>query len=370
MLSDTKPYRPHNPGHDYYGRGVYLITLVTRERKPLLGRLGNDITNPIVHLSDTGKIIMDEWQRTEAIQQKQGRQIRLLAQVVMPDHWHGVVEVCENMDKSLGAIIQAVKSACTHRWWEMTGQVESPSSAALIKHLSTKQRAEYYATHAEAKPLFDPNYDDTICLDERHREAMVRYVEDNPRRAIIRKMHPDFMQRRLHVWIGEREYAAFGNLFLLRWPRKLQVFCHRKARYGQLSEEEKAGVVISGQVSDTYTTNIPYIQTIAFQKEHDEWHRMLKEGATVIVTPGISPGEVHMKNECLTEHLPLIHIQKEPIGSLWKPEKSRFEACEHGTLLILAPWTVEGDTDYLRFHNLNDMAAEICAFQGNAHIRL
>lgn len=363
-------YRPHNPGHDYYGCGIYHITLVVREREHLLGELGNDPLCPMVHLSGLGKVVEEEWQRTEALQRKQGRQIRLLAQIVMPDHWHGVVEVCEEMDKSLGAIIQAVKSVCTHRWWEMTGQAESSSTAALIKTLSTKQRAEYYATHTGAKPLFDPNYDDTICLDERHRESMIRYVEDNPRRAIIRKAHPDFMQRRLHVWIGEREYAAFGNLFLLRWPRKLQVFCHRKARYGQLNEEERKRIAIPGQVSDAYTTNIPYIQTAAFRLEHDEWHRMLKEGATVIVTPSISPGELQLKNECLSERFPLIHIQKEPIGALWKPEKSRFEACEHGTLLILAPWVVEGDTDYHRFHNLNDLAAEICAFRGNARILL
>lgn len=370
MLSEAKPYRPHNSGHDYYGRGVYLITLVTRERKPLLGKLGNDISNPIVHLSGTGKIVEEEWQKTAAIQQKQGRQIRLLAQVVMPDHWHGVVEVVENMDKSIGAIIQAVKSSCTRRWWELTDQAESPSSAALIKNISSKQRAKYYETHDGAKPLFDANYDDTICLDTRHQEAMIHYVEDNPRRAIIRRKYPDVLQRRMHIQIGEREYAAFGNLFLLRWARKIQVFCHRKARYGQLNKEEKEKTNIPGYVSKDYTTDIPYIKTEAYQKERKELQRQVQEGATVLVTPGISPGELQIKNDCITHFLPLIHIQKEPIDSLWKPEKSRFEACTHGTLLILAPWKIEGDTDYLQFHNLNDIAKDICSFQGEAHIRI
>ena len=36
------------------------------------------------------------------------------------------------------------------------------------------------------------------------------------------------MQRRLHLWIHDREYAAFGNLFLLKDPEKLQVFFHRR----------------------------------------------------------------------------------------------------------------------------------------------
>lgn len=47
-------------------------------------------------------------------------------------------------------------------------------------------------------PLFDDNYDDTICLDDRHREAMIAYVHDNPRRALLRRALPDLMQRCLH----------------------------------------------------------------------------------------------------------------------------------------------------------------------------
>ena len=85
-----------------------------------------------------------------------------------------------------------------------------------------------------------------------------------------------------------------------------------------------------------------------------------------------------MKNECLEKGYPLIHLQKEPIGSYWKPERRRFEACLQGNLLILAPWNIEAlgevsgvpaDSDYSRFHNLNSLAAEICAFYGEASIQ-
>ena len=36
MMSSS--YRPRNPGHDYYGRGVYLVTLVVGNREPLLSQ--------------------------------------------------------------------------------------------------------------------------------------------------------------------------------------------------------------------------------------------------------------------------------------------------------------------------------------------
>ena len=58
--------------------------------------------------------------------------------------------------------------------------------------------------------------------------------------------------------------------------------------------------------------------------------------------------------------LPLILLQKEPIGEYWKPAKSRFYAYASGHLLILAPWVIDVSSDYASFHQLNDYAREIC----------
>ena len=66
----------------------------------------------------------------------------------------------------------------------------------------------------------------------------------------------------------------------------------------------------------------------------------------------------------LEQKLRMIHVQSDPIGRYWKPERSRFEACAHGTLLILAPWPEdmpEFGSDYERFHYLNHLAVAICA---------
>lgn len=357
-------YRPHNPGHDYYDKGIYLITLVVGNRDNLLGELNMDARNPSVHLSAFGSAVMDEWHKTAAIQASKGRNITLHAAVCMPDHFHGVIEVGERMDKSLGAIIQYFKSACTVRYRELTGAVVSPCWGKKISSMGKEQRAiAYLSVERKYRPLFDDNYDDTICLtnpdgsyDRRHLSAMLNYVSDNPRRAVILRLNPTFMQRCLHVVIGGRDYAAFGNLFLLRWARKVQVFCHRKAPDGRT----------------------PYEQTEAYRRECAQWKAQVMQGATVIVTPGISNGERLIKTRCIESGYPLIHIQKEPIGRYWKPESSRFHACENGSLLILAPWSPETigdvngipkDTDYSIFHNLNKIAEEICAFEGKAVVK-
>ena len=382
----TSAYRPHNPGHDYYGRGTYLITLVVSGREQSLSSFtavgidalkeGNALT-----LTPLGEVVEQAWQRIPEAQSVHGNRVLVLSCVCMPDHFHGVIEVLEPMEWSLGDIIQAFKASCTSQWQRLMGMeasVNRPISVdlngpkvpgwlrekalrhdnegALIRSMSKKQRQEYYAlVGRNQQPLFDDNYDDTVCLDERHRQAMIAYVHDNPRRALLRRLLPDVMRRCLHVRIGNRSYGAFGNLFLLRWARKIQVQCHRKHP-------------VTGQ---------PYEETADYASERQQWERAILEGCTVIVTPGISGGERLMKNECLQQGFPLIHLQKEPIGAFWKPERQRFEACANGSLLILAPWdldamgsvgSVPADSEYSRFHNLNTLAAEICAFDGAARI--
>lgn len=375
-------YRPRNPGHDYYGRGIYLVTLVVGGRQALFGHLGSDAAHPEVRLSPLGEMVRQAWEQTPAIQAAHGNHVAVLASVCMPDHFHGVIQVLQPMQWSLGDIIQAFKATCTSRWQQQWLRLPSSTNrpisvdcndpavptwlrekaachsneGSLVRSLSKKQRQEYYALAGhQNRPLFDDNYDDTVCLDSRHREAMIAYVHDNPRRAILRRLLPDVMQRCLHVRIGHRSFGIFGNLFLLRWPNKVQVQCHRRHP-------------VSGQ---------PYEETTDYAQQHKQWIEEVMTGATVIVTPGISRGELMMKNECLEKGYPLIHLQKEPIGTYWKPERARFEACAQGRLLILAPWhlddmgTVNGmrsDSDYSRFHHLNEIAADICSFNGEAVI--
>lgn len=438
MTHPAPSYRPHDPGHDYYAPGIYLVTLVVRGRREnaqMFGTLGGDVRQPAVVLNEVGKAVMRCWAEIPERQAWHGRKVAIHAAVCMPDHFHGVIEIKERMDVSLGEVICGFKIGCTQAWRRLAQSGASvaagssqPYTAAMdgegpadmgpsvavdmgpfimsegpymapcpsgpdLHRMSKKQRAAYYAAHPETQqPLWDDNYDDTICLNDpatgtycqRHFAAMVQYVGDNARRALVMRLRPQFMQRCLHVRIActapdgtpaVRDYAAFGNLFLLRWARKVQVFCHRKARFGMLTPAERTAAGYTYQAAADMVTRIPYETTAAFRHEHDNWVAQVMAGATVVVTPGISKGEQLMKNECLAKGYPLIHLQKEPIGALWKPEKMRFDACTNGRLLILAPWKVDelgdvegvpSDTDYSVFHNLNTLAEEICLFEGEA----
>ena len=182
------------------------------------------------------------------------------------------------------------------------------------------------------------------------------YLHANPYRWLVRHTRPELMQRAVCLVIDGVRYGAFGNFMLLRHPGKVQVFFHRRM------EDDRLTPIAQGQ-----GRMIPTELTRFWQREHGRLIEMAEQG-DVMVTPGISECEKRIKNECLEHRYRLIHLQDKPIGDYWKPEQSRFEACAAGSLLILAPWAedLEGETDFMRFHNLNTLTAAICALDADA----
>ena len=264
--------------------------------------------------------------------------------VMMPDHIHLLLRVGEPLPegKHLGMVIRGFKTGCSRAWWQLQDEAalggEPPSTAAAPNTAAVPKASPLGASPLGKRPvLFEKGYHDRIINRPGMLENIKRYMQENPLRARIREECPRLMERQLHLWISGREYAAFGNLFLLKYPIKEQVFFHRKDP----------------------NTGLPTEQTEAYRQEHDRLLRIAEEG-TVLVTPGISKGESLVVSDALDARLPLILLQKEPIGEYWKPPQRRFYACAAGHLLILAPWQIDGTTDYSRFHQLNDYAHEIC----------
>ena len=347
--------------HDYYQKGLYMVTMVIEGRKPLFGSIvghanGRQGTNdaPHIELSDLGqRVLNNEVPKIHQIYPE----VEVWRVAMMPDHIHLLLRVTQTLarGKHLGTVVRGFKTGCSRAWWQLQDEAalsgEALSTTASIPSAAVSKaypsaavsKASLSAAVPKASPLgnrpvlYESGYHDRIINKPGMLENIKRYMEENPLRAIIRRECPKLMERQLHLWIGGREYAAFGNLFLLKYPIKEQVFFHRK--------DPKTGQ--------------PTELTEAYHKEHDRLLRIAEEG-TVLVTPGVSKGESIVVNDALDARLPLILLQKEPIGEYWKPPQRRFYACAAGHLLILAPWGIDGTTDYSRFHQLNDYAREIC----------
>ena len=362
--------------HDYRQRGLYMVTMVIDGRKRLFGNIAGRANGrpgtdeaPHVMLSALGRCVLEE--EVPKIH-RYYPEVEVWRVAIMPDHIHLLLMVRETLrdGKHLGMVVRGFKTGCSRAWWRLQDEAalggKAPSTTAGKEAPITTAGKEPPGTTAgkeapgtatggnapgaapvpKASPLgkellrpvlFEKGYHDRIINRPGMLENIKRYMQENPLRARIREECPKLMERQLHLWIGGREYAAFGNLFLLKFPIKEQVFFHRRdPRTGQPTE-----------------------QTDDYQREHDRLLRLAEEG-TVLVTPGISKGESLVVSDAIDARLPLILLQKEPISEYWKPPQRRFYACAAGHLLILSPWVVDGTSDYSRFHQLNAYAREIC----------
>ena len=335
--------------HDYRQKGLYMVTMVIDGRKRLFGAIvghasgrPGTIDAPHIELSELGKRVLEE--ELPKINRFYPM-VEVWRVAMMPDHIHLLLWVRETLrdGKHLGMVVRGFKTGCSRAWWALQDEQglggETPSTAAVVPKASPAvvPKASPLGKEPLRPVLFEKGYHDRIINRPGMLENIKRYMAENPLRARIREECHRLMERQLHLWIAGREYAAFGNLFLLKYPIKEQVFFHRK--------DPKTGQ--------------PTELTEAYQTEHDRLLRIAEEG-TVLVTPGISKGESLVVSDALDTHLPLILLQKEPIGEYWKPPQRRFYACAAGHLLILAPWQIDGPTDHSRFHQLNDYAREIC----------
>jgi len=355
-------------GHDYAIAGTYEVTIAVAGRLPVFGeivgstRAGSEA--PHLQPSALGQAVMgEEIPKIHRIYPM----VDIWQVCLMPDHLHMIVRINEPLPpgKHLGIIIGAFKGGVSRAWWRLTGVAEAYASATVAGGRGSAGMAggrgsagmagaqgsagmagrEEGATVSVASasekraPLFEPNYNDHILMRDGQLENWKHYLRDNPRRYMMRREYPNLFQRALCIVIDGIHYSAFGNMLLLRQPEKHQVFFHRK------------------------TDGIPTEQTSFWETER---HRLISAAMSgdVLVTPGISECEKRIKKMALEQQLRLIHVQSEPIGRYWKPERSRFEACAAGSLLILAPWPEDMPSfasDYERFHYLNRLAEAVCA---------
>lgn len=128
---------------------------------------------------------------------------------------------------------------------------------------------------------------------------------------------------------------------------------------------------LEGNIGHPEFTGIMSAEKTSFWET--ERYRLISaaESGDVLVTPGISECEKRIKKMTLEQGLRLIHVQSEPIGQYWKPERSRFEACIQGSLLILAPWSEDipiFNSDYDRFHYLNRLAETVCSISHTTNV--
>ncbi len=108
-------------GYDYSQPGSYFITFCTQNRECLFG----EIINGQMHLNDIGKMIETEWLNLKT----RFTNIELHAYVIMPDHFHGIIEITDR-ESSEGAPLVGAPSEDSPTAVEGAPTRDAPSTAA------------------------------------------------------------------------------------------------------------------------------------------------------------------------------------------------------------------------------------------------
>lgn len=102
-------------GHDYQERQMYMITMVTEDRRPLLGQVVGRSDGqpdspdlPRTEPTELGRCVEQCWHEIAL----RHPQIEVLAFQLMPDHFHGILFVKERIDKPLGKVLLGFKQGC------------------------------------------------------------------------------------------------------------------------------------------------------------------------------------------------------------------------------------------------------------------
>ena len=352
--------------HDYRGRQIYLITMVTEGRRPLFGRVvgrsdgkRGTAEEPRVELSELGQHVAINWQQIGARNPK----IEVYALQMMPDHLHGILFVKEEMEKGLGKVLLGFKQGCNKAYRELLrGEAaggprgEIPSVAVVQQQTGPKAAGEQRGGAAGGKKdgaaggkkdgaaggknrddrrhglLFERGYNDKLLFRKGQLERWKEYLNDNPRRLLMKREQPDLFRVQRGLTKGRWTFSAIGNRFLLDRPELLQVQCSRS-----LTSDE-------------------------IETKKQQWLTAARRGA-VLVSPSISEGEKQVMRAAFDEGLPVVYLQENGFTDLAKPGGKRMEACARGQMLILAPWEHHNERTTIsrsQCLSLNEMAREIC----------
>ncbi|HLW39576.1 MAG TPA: transposase [Brumimicrobium sp.] len=143
--------------YDYASKGHYFVTIDARKMLCIFGQIKDGIMYP----NKLGEILQEEWELTR---ERRGN-IKLHEYVVMPNHFHALIEICYSENKSnvpgefkapsqtLSAIIRGFKGAVTSR----NNQLKLGNEIGV----------------------WQSRFNDQVIKDDRHLHNVKMYINDN-----------------------------------------------------------------------------------------------------------------------------------------------------------------------------------------------
>ncbi|MBO4307938.1 MAG: hypothetical protein J5848_06475 [Bacteroidales bacterium] len=367
--NDKRPsvWRPVDPtrhhrenGWDYRGRAIYHFTFVVERRFPLFGTLeGKNAETAFVKLNSFGHRVYRMLSGLAQFYAGKGFALKVLAQKVMPDHIHIVIQVLEPLPQSIGAVVRGFKSGCTKVYkeeyfgggeridggenatgmhgnrgnaggnCENTTEVhgnrgnagENSENDAGVHRSGGDGRGDealvQFACIFEGRgSIWEQNpayYHERILHAPGQLRHMIDYVKDNPRRLWLKNHNPDLFKLHRRTESDGLLFTSMGNQFLLDWPDRQMVEMSRRATGEQMQERLQLVLAAAHNGAVTYTA--------AISKGEKMIARTLREQGYPLVV-------------LLCDGFPK---EGSPHEHFYKPGGVYFDACSKGQLLLLEP---------------------------------
>lgn len=153
-------------GWDYSWDGLYYVTICTKYLECYFG----DVVDQKMILSNMGKIIADEWQKTKIIREN----VDLDKWVVMPNHVHGII-IIDN-----GSVRTHCNASVRRKEYKNKFGPQSNNVSAIIRGFKG-------ACSKKIHKIYDPNFAwhtrfyDHIIRDEKDLNRIRQYIINNPK---------------------------------------------------------------------------------------------------------------------------------------------------------------------------------------------
>lgn len=264
------------PNHDYRSKCIYMITIMKEPGvEPfsfLFGTKDKAFRDAGVRYAPLGRLIVD----TLRALPNRFPGIRINRYILMPDHLHFIIEILEKDRYHLGDIISRLTRDCN---------MANPKYERIFEH----------------------GYHDRILRRKGQLNNMRNYIQDNPRRRLIKENMPWYFKTPHLLNLFGKDYVIFGNFFLLKDPDLTPV------RISSKYSESKLNACLA-----------KYEETI--------------RGAGVLVAPFINDQEKDYRDQAIANGANLIYLTRNPIGERFKPSKMLYNLWNERRLLLISTY--------------------------------
>jgi len=286
-MTNEKEHTPRNETFTWLEPGAWRkpcivhVTMVANSRQALFGKLTHDGSEAVIEKTPIGWALINQQRRLLEL----CPEIKILADKVMPDHHHMVLQVQRTMPRSIREVVRGYMQGCK----------------------AEARKLGFIDNLYDAPPFY------RVLTHKGQLHAMIEYVKANAERAWQRRKNPDLFKMHRKTEVCDLQFTSMGNHFLLDWPERQLVEMSREASVGQIEERLQQVLAAAHNGAVTYTA--------AISKGEQQIARTVREQGFPLVV-------------LLNDGFP---AEGSPHERFYKPGGVYFEACSKGKLLLMEP---------------------------------